>query len=84
MDLPGYLKNNLGLLVKDDWLASCLQGVRVQIPNIDQLSMDQQAQQVLNQFLHADMNFVGGGIVPDVAAGLPWSNLTREVHRSSQ
>ncbi|KAG5014441.1 hypothetical protein JHK82_020126 [Glycine max] len=54
----------LGLSPKSDWLTSCLREFQSSVPAFEHLDVAAKAKRCFEQFLYADMNFCGSGILP--------------------
>lgn len=54
----------LGLSLKRGWLASCLRQLQVSVTSFEHLDVAAKAKLCLEQFLFADMNLCGAGVLP--------------------
>ncbi|XP_027340357.1 recQ-mediated genome instability protein 1-like [Abrus precatorius] len=54
----------LGLALKRDWLASCLCELQASVTGFEGLDVAAKAKLCFEQFLFADMNFCGSGVLP--------------------
>ncbi|KAG0461397.1 hypothetical protein HPP92_021694 [Vanilla planifolia] len=55
----------VGLGLRREWLASCLTTLSGSVPGFEELDVAGKARLCFEQFLLADMNFCGAGILPD-------------------
>ncbi|KAG2410742.1 RecQ-mediated genome instability protein [Vigna angularis] len=54
----------LGLSLKRGWLASCLRQLQVSVTSFEHLDVAAKAKRCFEQFLFADMNLCGAGVLP--------------------
>jgi len=54
----------LGLSLKRDWLASCLRQLQASVTSFEHLDVAAKAKICFEQFLFADMNSCGAGVLP--------------------
>lgn len=55
----------LGLTLKREWLDGCVRGLERSMPDFSSLDVDAKAKLVFEQFLVSDMNYSGGGGLPE-------------------
>lgn len=55
----------LGLTVKREWLDACVRGLERSVPDFASLDVAVKAKLVFEQFLVSDMNYSGGGGLPE-------------------
>ncbi|GMI76685.1 RECQ MEDIATED INSTABILITY 1 [Hibiscus trionum] len=55
----------MGLKLKREWLDSCVQGLESSVPRFSALDVSAKAKLCFQQFLLSDMNYSGGGILPE-------------------
>ncbi|XP_057422077.1 recQ-mediated genome instability protein 1 isoform X2 [Lotus japonicus] len=59
-----YFLRRLGLGLKREWLADCLRALQGSVRGFEGLDVAAHAKLCFEQFLFADMNFCGGGVLP--------------------
>ncbi|KAL9260579.1 RecQ-mediated genome instability protein 1-like protein [Drosera capensis] len=65
-DCPvGGCLRGLGLSLRRDWLTSCLRGFEGAVPGFSEFDVATKARMCLGDFLFADMNLIGAGVLPD-------------------
>ncbi|KAE8710616.1 putative Glucose 1-dehydrogenase [Hibiscus syriacus] len=55
----------MGLKLRREWLDSCVQGLESSVPRFLNLDISEKAKLCFQQFLLSDMNYSGGGILPE-------------------
>ncbi|GLU18573.1 hypothetical protein SLE2022_348650 [Rubroshorea leprosula] len=55
----------VGLKLRGEWLESCLQGLQSAVPGFSSLDNLEKAKLCFKQFLFSDMNYSGGGVLPE-------------------
>ncbi|XP_021286088.1 recQ-mediated genome instability protein 1 isoform X2 [Herrania umbratica] len=55
----------MGLKLRTEWLDSCVQGLQSSVPRFSTLDVSAKAKLCFQQFLFSDMNYSGGGILPE-------------------
>ncbi|KAK8586508.1 hypothetical protein V6N13_010099 [Hibiscus sabdariffa] len=55
----------MGLKLRREWLDSCVQGLESSVPRFSTLDVSAKAKLCFRQFLLSDMNYSGGGILPE-------------------
>ncbi|GLT61868.1 hypothetical protein SLA2020_345430 [Shorea laevis] len=55
----------MGLKLRGEWLESCLQGLQSAVPGFSSLDNLEKAKLCFKQFLFSDMNYSGGGVLPE-------------------
>ncbi|XVE56542.1 hypothetical protein DITRI_Ditri04bG0019400 [Diplodiscus trichospermus] len=55
----------MGLKSRREWLDSCVQGLESSVPRFSTLDVSEKAKLCFQQFLLSDMNYSGGGILPE-------------------
>ncbi|KAK6250289.1 RecQ mediated genome instability protein 1 [Theobroma cacao] len=61
----GDLLLRMGLKLRREWLDSCVQGLQSSVPRFSTLDVSAKAKLCFQQFLFSDMNYSGGGILPE-------------------
>ncbi|KAI3929631.1 hypothetical protein MKX01_025799 [Papaver californicum] len=56
---------NLGLKLRVEWLHSCVSELNNSIPGFGNFNVAEKGRLVFEQFLFSDMNFSGGGVLPE-------------------
>ncbi|KAL9257931.1 RecQ-mediated genome instability protein 1-like protein [Drosera capensis] len=66
MDCPvgGYLRGS-GLSLRRDWLSSCLRVFEGAVPGFIEFDVATKGRMCFGEFLFADMNLIGAGVLPD-------------------
>ncbi|XVF49576.1 hypothetical protein PTKIN_Ptkin04bG0023500 [Pterospermum kingtungense] len=54
----------MGLKLRREWLDSCVQGLESSVPRFSTLDVSAEAKLCFQQFLFSDMNYSGGGVLP--------------------
>ncbi|GMP34190.1 hypothetical protein CsSME_00007163 [Camellia sinensis var. sinensis] len=57
--------HRLGLRLRREWLDSCIQGLERSVPGFASLDLAAKAKLCFKQFLLSDMNYSGGGVLPE-------------------
>ncbi|KAE8675548.1 RecQ-mediated genome instability protein 1 [Hibiscus syriacus] len=57
--------SRMGLKLRREWLDSCIQGLERSVPRFSALDVSAKAKLCFQQFLLSDMNYSGGGILPE-------------------
>lgn len=55
----------LGLRLRREWIASCLRGLEQSVRGFGSLGAGERAKLCFEKFLVSDMNFSGGGVLPE-------------------
>lgn len=55
----------LGLRLKREWIAFCVQGLEQSVPGFGELEVSMKAKLCFERFLVSDMNQSGGGVLPE-------------------
>ncbi|XVF11495.1 hypothetical protein REPUB_Repub08aG0032200 [Reevesia pubescens] len=55
----------MGLKLRREWLDSCIQGLESSVPRFSTLDVSAKAKLCFQHFLFSDMNYSGGGILPE-------------------
>ncbi|XP_022730062.1 recQ-mediated genome instability protein 1 [Durio zibethinus] len=55
----------IGLKLRREWLDSCVQGLESSVPRFSTLDVSEKAKLCFQQFLISDMNYSGGGVLPE-------------------
>ncbi|XWS47782.1 hypothetical protein CRYUN_Cryun13aG0014700 [Craigia yunnanensis] len=61
----GDILLKMGLKLRREWLDSCVQGLESSVPRFSTLDVSAKAKLCFQQFLFSDMNYSGGGILPE-------------------
>ncbi|PSS07647.1 RecQ-mediated genome instability protein like [Actinidia chinensis var. chinensis] len=62
--ITGFL-GRLGLRLRREWLDSCIAGLESSVPGFGGFDVATKAKLCFEQFLYSDMNYSGGGILPE-------------------
>ncbi|XP_057480199.1 recQ-mediated genome instability protein 1-like isoform X2 [Actinidia eriantha] len=62
--ISGFLAR-LGLRLRREWLDSCIAGLESSVPGFGGLDVVARGKLCFEQFLYSDMNYSGGGILPE-------------------